>query len=106
MILSDLGFNVTALIAGLGIGGLAIGLAAKDFASNLFGGIVLIMDKPFTVGNKIEIIGKKGVVRHITLRYTRLEAEDGTKIVIPNPIFYIVPRKIEIYNLNLLNLKI
>jgi MscS family membrane protein len=96
MVLSDLGFNVTAIIAGLGIGGLAIGLAAKDFASNLFGGIVLIMDKPFTVGNKIIIGKEKGKVRNISLRFTELEAEDNTKIVIPNSKFVGNP----IYNLS------
>lgn len=87
MVLADLGFNVTAIIASLGIGGLAIGLAAKDFASNLFGGLVIIMDKPFTLGDKINIAKEEGIVRNITLRYTELETDDRTKKIIPNSKF-------------------
>ncbi len=85
--LSELGFDVTAVIASLGIGGIAIGLAAKDFASNLFGGLVLILDRPFKLGDMIEIGGDKGKVRNITLRFTELETAEKTKKIIPNAKF-------------------
>ena len=56
MVLSDFGFNVAGLVAGLGIGGLAIAFAAKDLISNIFGGVSVIADKPFKIGDMIKFL--------------------------------------------------
>lgn len=87
MVLSDFGFNVVGLVAGLGIGGLAIAFAAKDLISNIFGGISVIADKPFKMGDTIKFGDKSGVVREIGIRTTRLETPEGTALIIPNAKF-------------------
>jgi len=84
MILSDLGFDVASILAGLGIGGLAFALAAKDLLANLFGGIAIIMDKSFKPGQRIRVAGVDGKVKTIGLRTTVIESFDGTKLTIPN----------------------
>lgn len=83
-ILQYLGFEITGLLAGLGIGGLAFALAAQDILSNFFGGAAIIADKPFKVGDRIRIEGNDGFVTKVGLRTTALETFDGTKIVLPN----------------------
>jgi MscS family membrane protein len=87
MVLSDFGFNVVGLVAGLGIGGLAIAFAAKDLISNIFGGVSVIADKPFKIGDTIKFGDKTGVVREIGIRTTRLLTVDGTTLIIPNAKF-------------------
>jgi len=84
MILSDLGFDVASILAGLGIGGLAFALAAKDLLANLFGGVAIIMDKSFSIGQRIKVQGVDGTVQQIGLRTTVVESLDGTKLTIPN----------------------
>ena len=84
MVLSDLGFDVAAILAGLGIGGLAFALAAKDLIANIFGGIAIIVDKSYKIRDKIKVKGVEGHVRQIGLRTTVLESADGTKLIIPN----------------------
>lgn len=84
MIVEKLGYNVSSLIAGLGIGGLAFALAAKDLVGNLFGGLAILMDKPFKVGDRIKAADVDGFVREIGLRTTRIETFGGTMITIPN----------------------
>lgn len=83
-VIDYLGFEVTSLLAGLGIGGLAFALAAQDVLSNFFGGAAVITDKPFKVGDRILIDGKDGFVRKIGIRSTSLETFDGTMVVLPN----------------------
>jgi MscS family membrane protein len=87
MVLSDFGFNVAGLIAGLGIGGLAVAFAAKDLISNMFGGISVIADKPFKLGDMIKFDNRQGTVREIGIRTTRIETLDGTQLIIPNAKF-------------------
>lgn len=87
MILSDFGYNVTSIIAGLGIGGLAFALAAKDLIGNVFGGISVIADKPFKIKDMIKFDNRQGTIREIGLRTTRIETLDGTTLVIPNAKF-------------------
>ena len=87
MVLSDFGFNVVGLVAGLGIGGLAVAFAAKDLISNIFGGISVIADKPFKIGDTIKFGDKSGVVREIGIRTTRLQTPEGTALIIPNAKF-------------------
>ncbi len=84
MAVEKLGYNVSSLIAGLGIGGLAFALAAKDLVGNLFGGIAILMDKPFKVGDRIKVSDVDGFVREIGLRTTRIETFGGTMITVPN----------------------
>ena len=84
VIISGFGYDVKALVAGLGIGGLAFAFAAKDTLAQAFGGIVLFMDRPFEVGDSVEIDGVRGDVEEIGLRSTKLRGLDKTAIIIPN----------------------
>jgi small-conductance mechanosensitive channel len=81
--LGTLGVNVSALVAGFGLTGFAIGFALKDTISNLLSGVLILLYRPFEIGNRIKISGYEGVVVSIDLRYTELDA-DGKKILIPN----------------------
>ncbi|MCI0456232.1 MAG: mechanosensitive ion channel [Gemmataceae bacterium] len=81
--LGTLGLDVTALVASLGLTGLAIGLAMKDMISNAVSGILLLLYKPFCHGDQITIDPHKGRVIEINLRYTVLDSEDKT-IFVPN----------------------
>lgn len=76
--------DISGLIAGLGIGGLALALAAQDTASNLIGSIAIMMDKPFEIGDWIEVDGHSGTVERIGMRSSRVRALDQTIISIPN----------------------
>ncbi len=85
--LNNAGFDVGALIAGLGIGGLALALAAQDTVKNIFGGITIFLDKPFRIGDRIIINGMDGFVEYIGIRSTRLRTLEGRLITIPNAQF-------------------
>ncbi|HYG22393.1 MAG TPA: mechanosensitive ion channel domain-containing protein [Verrucomicrobiae bacterium] len=82
--LDNVGIDVTAAIASLSIGGLAVGLAAQDTIANLFGAVSVFVDKPFRVGDFIDLGGTKGSVESIGLRSTRLRHPDGHLITVPN----------------------
>lgn len=82
--LDQIGYNITTLVAGLGIAGIAIGFAAKDTLSNIIAGIFIFWDKPFYIGDLVEIEGEYGEVQNITLRTTRIVTPDGRMISIPN----------------------
>jgi len=81
--LGTFGINVQALVAGLGLTGFALGLAFKDFLSNTIAGILIIIHRPFKLGDTIKVSSFEGKVIDINLRYTVLEIEDK-KIFIPN----------------------
>ena len=81
--LGTLGVNVSALVAGIGLTGFALGFALKDTISNLLAGVLILLYRPFEIGNRIKISGYEGTVVSIDLRYTELEGE-GNKILIPN----------------------
>ncbi len=83
-ILSEVGINVNGLITGLGLGGLTFALAAQDTASNLFGGVVILSDKPFAIGDWIQTSEVEGVVEDITFRSTRIRTFDDALVVLPN----------------------
>ncbi len=85
--LNNAGYNVGALLASLGIGGLALAMAAKDTVSNFFGGIMIFTDKPFKMGDRIKIDGFDGTVVEIGLRSTRLRTLEGRIVTIPNAKF-------------------
>ena len=80
----NLGMNVTGLLASLSIGGLAVGLAAQDTLSILFGAVAIFADKPFRVGDRIQLDSVDGTVEAIGLRSTRVRNLDGYLVTIPN----------------------
>jgi len=82
--LDNAGYDVTTMIAGLGLGGLAFAMAAKDTIANLFGGFTIITDKPFTISDRIQVKGFDGNVQEIGIRSTRIKTFDGRIVVVPN----------------------
>ena len=81
--LGTLGINVSAIVAGLGLTGFALGFALKDTISNLLSGILILLYQPFKIRDRIKVSGYEGMVSSIDLRYTMLDS-DGDKILIPN----------------------
>lgn len=84
--LNNAGYNITALIAGLGVGGLALALAAQDTVKNVFGGIMIFIDKPFKIKERIVVSGYDGTVTEIGIRSTRIRTLQGRLVTIPNSI--------------------
>lgn len=85
--LNNAGYQVGAIIAGLGIGGLALAMAAQDTVSNVFGGFTIFTDRPFGLGDRIKMSGFDGTVEEIGLRSTRVRTLAGTLVTIPNSSF-------------------
>lgn len=85
--LNNAGVDVSALIAGLGIGGLAFALAAQDTVKNLIGGLIIFFDKPFHMGDVIQVKEFQGTVIYIGMRSTRIRNAAGRIITIPNAQF-------------------
>ena len=85
--LNNAGYDVGAIIAGLGIGGLAFALAAQDTVKNFFGGIMIFADKPFQIGDRILIGDIDGFVKEIGIRSTRIETLAGRIVTVPNSKF-------------------
>ena len=85
--LNNAGYDVAALLAGFGIGGLAFAMAAKDMISNIFGGFTIFSDKPFKINDRIKIDGYDGIVTEIGVRTTRLRTLDGRTVTLPNSKF-------------------
>ncbi len=85
--LNNAGYNVGALIAGLGIGGLALAMAAKDTVSNVFGGFTVFTDRPFVMNDRVRVAGFDGVIKEVGIRSTRLQTLDGPIVTIPNSTF-------------------
>lgn len=84
MAAGQVGINVGAALAGLGVAGIAIGFAAQDTLANMIAGFVIFMDKPFSVGHYINVEGQFGTVQNITLRSTRIRTNKNTYVVMPN----------------------
>jgi small-conductance mechanosensitive channel len=84
LILGNLGVNVTGLVAGLGVGGIAIGLAAQGIFSDLFAALSIIFDKPFRKGDTITFGPVSGSVENIGLKTTRLRSVTGEEVVVAN----------------------
>ncbi|WP_066797428.1 mechanosensitive ion channel family protein [Sphingomonas soli] len=84
VVLSNLGVNVTGLVAGLGIGGIAIGLAAQGIFADLFAALAIIFDKPFRIGDNIAFSSSKGKVERIGLKSTRIRGPNGEERIIAN----------------------
>lgn len=83
-VLAELGYSVTSLITGLGIGGIALALAAQKTVENLFGAFSLAVDQPFREGDVVQVDSISGTVEQIGLRSTRIRTVDRTLITIPN----------------------
>jgi MscS family membrane protein len=82
--LDSLHFEVRTLLAGVSISGLALGLAAQDTVGNLFGAAAVFLDKPFKIGDRIQLNGVDGIVEEMGLRSTRIRNLDGHLITVPN----------------------
>lgn len=81
--LGTIGINVSALVAGLGLTGFALGFAFKDTISNILSGVLILLYRPFNINDKIKVAGYEGKVISVDLRYTKLESEESI-ILIPN----------------------
>lgn len=84
LVITELGYNVNSLIAGLGLGGLTFALAAQDSASNFFGGLVIILERPFEIGDWISTATLEGSVEDITFRSTKIRTLANALTVVPN----------------------
>ena len=85
--LENVDVDVAGLLAGLGIGGLALAMAAKDTISNVFGGASVFTDKPFEIGDTITVSGTTGTVEEIGVRSTRMRTFEDTIFILPNQAF-------------------
>jgi MscS family membrane protein len=85
--LNNADYDVGALLAGLGVGGLALAIAAQDTVANIFGGATIFADRPFGLGDRVRVAGYDGVIREIGIRSSRLETRDGALVTIPNSKF-------------------
>ncbi len=79
--------DVGALLAGLGVGGLALAIAAQDTVANIFGGATIFADRPFVIGDRVRVGGYDGVMRDIGIRSSRMETRDGAIVTMPNSKF-------------------
>ncbi|WP_038247726.1 mechanosensitive ion channel family protein [Ghiorsea bivora] len=84
VIAQNLGYSISGLVASLGIGGIAVAMAAKDTIANLFGSVMLLVDRPFAVGDWIKTSEFEGVVEEIGFRSTRIRTFSRTLVNVPN----------------------
>jgi len=84
MVAQNLGYSVSGLIASLGIGGIAIAMAAKDTLANIFGSIMILVDRPFTVGDWIKTSEFEGIVEEVGFRSTHIRTFGKTRVNVPN----------------------
>jgi len=91
LVLQNLGYSVTSLVAGLGIGGAAVAFASKDTLSNLFGSAVIFMDRPFQIGDWIEVGDVEGTVEEVGLRTTKIRTFANSLITLPNSQLTVTP---------------
>jgi len=84
LIIQNMGYSVAGLLTGLGLGGLALALAAQETLSNFFGSIAIFLDRPFQVGERVMVEGFDGPVEEIGFRSTKIRTLEGTLVTIPN----------------------
>lgn len=84
LVLENIGYHVTSLVTGLGLGGLAFALAAKDTLSNFFGSLMIFTDKPFVIGDWVIFSGFEGIIEDIGIRSTKIRTWKDTVITVPN----------------------
>lgn len=93
MLLPEFGVNIAPLLAGIGVVGLAVGMAAKDIISDFIAGLFIILEDQYGVGDKVKIAGIEGVVEKITLRKTTIKDREGVFYSIPNSQIKVVAKK-------------
>jgi small-conductance mechanosensitive channel len=81
--LGTLGVNIMGIVAGLGLTGFAVGFALKDSIANLLAGVLILLYRPFEIGDRIDVAGFAGRVTHVDLRYTELDS-DAERVLVPN----------------------
>ncbi len=86
IVLAKMGYDVSAFVTSLGVGGIAIAMASQQILQNFFGGIVILADGTFRIGDRIVVKGHEGIVKEISLRTTRIEKDDGSIVSIPNSV--------------------
>ncbi|MDR2618698.1 MAG: mechanosensitive ion channel family protein [Treponema sp.] len=86
-ILKNLGYNISAILAGLGLGGAALALASRDTLANFFGSITVFLDRPFHFNDRIKIGGYDGYITEMGLRTSRIKTLENRTVIIPNSIF-------------------
>jgi len=84
VVAQNMGYSISGLIASLGIGGIAVAMAAKDTIANVFGSIMILVDRPFTVGDWVKTTEFEGVVEEVGFRSTRIRTFDKTLVNVPN----------------------
>ncbi len=84
LILDNLGVNITSLIAGLGIGGVAVALALQNILGDLFASLSIVLDKPFVIGDFVVVDSLSGTIEHIGLKTTRIRSLSGEQIIFSN----------------------
>ncbi len=84
VLLSEFGYDILSLVTGLGLGGVAIAMAAKDTIGHMFGGFNIFMNKPFQIDDIVSFKGKEGPIEEVGLRMSTLRTWDDTKVYIPN----------------------
>jgi MscS family membrane protein len=85
--IKEAGYDIGALLAGLGIGGVAIALAAKDTLSNFFGSVAIFVDRPFMINDRVKVAGYDGTIVEIGIRTSRLKTLDNHIVTLPNSVF-------------------
>lgn len=95
MILPEFGINIAPILAGLGLMGLAVGMAARDIISDFISGLFILLEDRYRIGDKIKIAGIEGEVKEITLRKTIIKDEIGLFHSIPNGQIKAVAKKME-----------
>lgn len=91
MIIQNLGYSVTSMVASLGVGGLALALAAKDTIANVFGSVIVFTDRPFHIGDWVQFSGIEGTIEEIGFRTTRIRRFDKSQVTVPNSVFSTSP---------------
>jgi MscS family membrane protein len=84
LILQNSGYNISGLLAGLGLGGLAVALALQPTLANVFAAVTIFVDRPFQIGDGVSVAGVSGSIEGIGLRSTRIRTYEGTLVTIPN----------------------
>ncbi len=87
MIVQNLGYSVASLLAGFGLGGAALAFASKDTVANFFGSIVIFVDRPFQIGDWIEVGDVEGTVETVGIRVTRIRTFSNAQLTVPNASF-------------------
>ena len=82
--LQNFGINVTALVAGLGVGGIAIALAVQNILGDLFAALAIVLDKPFVVGDSVQVDNISGTIEHVGLKTTRIRSLSGEQVIVAN----------------------